>query len=108
MNKCFSACDNNWQAERGLLDALKIRKRIWNPGQVPDKHLAKLHRCSMAFVYLSMYEGFGIPPLEAMSCGTVVIAAAVSSLPMNLLGVLPPSGLLSIFGCANCVVVSSG
>jgi glycosyltransferase involved in cell wall biosynthesis len=67
--------------ERGLLDALKIQKRVRNLGHVPDKHLAKLYRCSLALVYPSMYEGFGIPPLEAMSCGTVVIAASVSSLP---------------------------
>jgi glycosyltransferase involved in cell wall biosynthesis len=63
------------------LDALKIRKRVRNLGQVLDKHLAKLYRCSMAFVYPSMYEGFGIPPLEAMACGTVVIAANSPSIP---------------------------
>jgi glycosyltransferase involved in cell wall biosynthesis len=67
--------------ELGLLDALKIRSRVRNLGHLSDRHLAKLYRCSTALVYPSMYEGFGIPPLEAMSCGTVVIAAAVSSLP---------------------------
>jgi glycosyltransferase involved in cell wall biosynthesis len=46
-----------------------------------DAHLAKLYRCSVALVYPSLYEGFGIPPLEAMACGTAVIAAASSSLP---------------------------
>ena len=50
-------------------------------GLVDDDHLAKLYRCSLAFVYPSDYEGFGIPPLEAMACGTPVIAANSSSLP---------------------------
>ena len=67
--------------ERGLLEALKIRNRVRNLGHVSDNHLAKLYRCSVALAYPSLYEGFGIPPLEAMSCGTVVIAGAVSSLP---------------------------
>lgn len=67
--------------ERGLLDALNIRPRVRNLGQVDDPHLAKLYRCSAALVYASRYEGFGIPPLEAMACGTLVIAGAVSSLP---------------------------
>lgn len=46
-----------------------------------DTHLAKLYRCSLALVYPSRYEGFGIPPLEAMSCGTAVIATNSSSVP---------------------------
>jgi glycosyltransferase involved in cell wall biosynthesis len=46
-----------------------------------DSHLAKLYRCSIAFVYPSLYEGFGIPPLEAMSCGTPVVASNCSSIP---------------------------
>jgi glycosyltransferase involved in cell wall biosynthesis len=48
---------------------------------VSDRHLAKLYRCSMAFIYPSLYEGFGIPALEAMSCGTPVIASNTSSIP---------------------------
>ena len=40
-----------------------------------------VHRCSLAFVYPSLYEGFGIPPLEAMACGTVVVASNCSSIP---------------------------
>ncbi|MFL6255481.1 MAG: glycosyltransferase family 4 protein [Pyrinomonadaceae bacterium] len=46
-----------------------------------DAHLAKLYRSSVALVYPSLYEGFGIPPLEAMSCGTPVVASDRSSLP---------------------------
>jgi glycosyltransferase involved in cell wall biosynthesis len=67
--------------ERGLLDALKIRNRVRNLGRLPDEHLAKLYRHSVALVYPSLYEGFGIPPLEAMACGTVAIVSNASSLP---------------------------
>jgi glycosyltransferase involved in cell wall biosynthesis len=62
-------------AEMGLTD------RLHNYGHVGDRHLAKLYRCSLALVYPSFYEGFGIPPLEAMACGTAVIASNTSSLP---------------------------
>jgi len=58
-----------------------LMKVIENYGQVKDTHLAKLYRCSVAFVYPSFYEGFGIPLLEAMACGTAVIASNCSSIP---------------------------
>ncbi|AXH00325.1 glycosyltransferase family 1 protein (plasmid) [Deinococcus wulumuqiensis] len=50
-------------------------------GRVPDEHLPALYACAEAFVYPSLYEGFGLPPLEAMSCGTPVITSNVASLP---------------------------
>ena len=46
-----------------------------------NRHLKKLYRESIALVYPSLYEGFGIPPLEAMSCETAVIASDVASIP---------------------------
>lgn len=69
------------QQEQQLIADLKILHRIYHYGYASDRHLAKLYRCSVALVYPSLYEGFGIPPLEAMSCGTVVIAANTSSIP---------------------------
>ncbi len=48
---------------------------------VSDKELAVLYRKAKALVWLSAYEGFGLPPLEAMSCGTPVITSNTSSLP---------------------------
>ena len=46
-----------------------------------DGDLAEAYRSARAFVYPSLYEGFGIPPLEAMSCGCPVIASNTSSIP---------------------------
>ncbi|MCU1329203.1 MAG: glycosyl transferase, group 1 [Bryobacterales bacterium] len=50
-------------------------------GYVPFPELRVFHELATAFVFPSLYEGFGLPPLEAMASGTPVIASAVSSLP---------------------------
>lgn len=50
-------------------------------GYVPDGELSVLYRDATAYVFPSLYEGFGLPPLEAMRCGTPVIAADRGSLP---------------------------
>ena len=50
-------------------------------GFVPFDTLRIFHELATAFVFPSLYEGFGLPPLEAMASGTPVIASAVSSLP---------------------------
>lgn len=50
-------------------------------GYVPDADLVLLYNAATLFVYPSLYEGFGLPVLEAMACGTPVVTSAVSSLP---------------------------
>jgi glycosyltransferase involved in cell wall biosynthesis len=50
-------------------------------GHVPDQTLAVLYRLASVFVFPSLYEGFGLPPLEAMASGTPVVTSNVSSLP---------------------------
>lgn len=55
--------------------------RVHLTGHVPDDVLPALYSGAMASVYLSFYEGFGLPPLEAMSCGTPVLVSNVTSLP---------------------------
>ena len=50
-------------------------------GFVSDEDLITLYRCARALIAPSSYEGFGLPPLEAMALGTPVIAARASSLP---------------------------
>jgi glycosyltransferase involved in cell wall biosynthesis len=48
---------------------------------VPDATLGALYRLASVFAFPSLYEGFGLPPLEAMACGTPVVTSQASSLP---------------------------
>ena len=50
-------------------------------GFVPDEELARLYSQAQVFVYPSLYEGFGLPLVEALSCGCPVVTSNVSSLP---------------------------
>ena len=50
-------------------------------GFVPEGTLAALYRMASVFAFPSLYEGFGLPPLEAMACGTPVVTSRLSSLP---------------------------
>ncbi len=50
-------------------------------GFVPIETLRSFYQAASAFVFPSLYEGFGLPPLEAMACGTPVVCSHVSSLP---------------------------
>jgi glycosyltransferase involved in cell wall biosynthesis len=60
---------------------LGIAERVITTGFVPNQAMNALMSACDAFVYVSQYEGFGLPPLEAMVCGAPVIASDVSSLP---------------------------
>jgi glycosyltransferase involved in cell wall biosynthesis len=60
---------------------LDLEKDIKYLGYVPDEDLVSLYNFADIFVYPSLYEGFGIPVLEAMACGTPVITSNISSLP---------------------------
>jgi glycosyltransferase involved in cell wall biosynthesis len=64
-----------------IIDQNNLEDRIIFTGFVPDKDLILLYNAATLFVYPSLYEGFGLPPLEAMACGTPVITSNVSSLP---------------------------
>ena len=69
-----------------LLEKIKDINKNFNDkiiltGYVEDKDLAPLYSGAMAFIYASLYEGFGLPLLEAMKCGTPVISSNNSSLP---------------------------
>lgn len=63
-----------------------LRGRVHLAGHVADEDLPWVYRGAAMFVYPSLYEGFGFPPLEAMACGTPVIASLGSSLEENLRG----------------------
>jgi glycosyltransferase involved in cell wall biosynthesis len=58
-----------------------LRNRIILTGFVEDNDLSALYSDAHCFVYMSLYEGFGLPPLEAMACAIPVIASNTSSLP---------------------------
>lgn len=54
---------------------------VITPGYVPEADLPALFTGCLAFVFPSLYEGFGLPPLEAMACGAPVAVSDISSLP---------------------------
>ncbi len=58
-----------------------MNTRVITTGFVEDEDLPALYSGALVFVYPSLYEGFGLPPLEAMQCGTPVITSNTSSLP---------------------------
>jgi glycosyltransferase involved in cell wall biosynthesis len=60
---------------------LGLEGRVHFPGFVDDADLPALYSAADLFAYVSLYEGFGLPLLEAMACGTPVIGASTSSLP---------------------------
>ena len=73
-----------WKTERvfaALEEAQDCREAILLTGFVPDSDLAALYTGARAFVYMARIEGFGLPPLEAMQCGTPVVTSNTSSLP---------------------------
>jgi glycosyltransferase involved in cell wall biosynthesis len=58
-----------------------LKHRVILAGYIPDSDLSSIYSGALAFVYPSIYEGFGLPPLEAMQCGIPVITSNTSSLP---------------------------
>lgn len=60
---------------------LGIAEKVIHTGLVSKQELVDLYNLADLFIFPSLYEGFGIPPLEAMACGTPVIAADNSSIP---------------------------
>ncbi len=63
------------------VESLGLAERVLFPGFIPREDLPLWYNGATALVYPSFYEGFGLPPLEAMACGTPVMAAQASSLP---------------------------
>lgn len=74
-------CDLVIAGKFGWGKQLKPVKGVCLLGFVPDEDLAGLYSDARAFVYPSLYEGFGLPVLEALSCGCPVITSNISGLP---------------------------
>ena len=80
--KLVIAGRTGWKSEATYEEREKspYREDILFTGRVPDKDLVQIYNQAELFVYPSLFEGFGLPPLEAMSCGLPVIASDTSSL----------------------------
>ncbi|HEX8358749.1 MAG TPA: glycosyltransferase family 1 protein, partial [Longimicrobium sp.] len=68
-------------AIRERIAALGLQDRVVLPGYVPDHDLPAFYRAAELYVFPSLYEGFGLPLLEAAACGTPVAAARAGALP---------------------------
>lgn len=64
-----------------LIAKLKLENKVRFLGRVSELELITLYSMADVFVFPSFYEGFGVPPIEAMACGAPVITSNTSSLP---------------------------
>ncbi len=71
----------HYDAIFGEVERQGLQERVHFPGFVADEDLPALYSAATLFVYPSLYEGFGLPLLEAMACGTPVVSSNQSSLP---------------------------
>jgi len=72
--------DPRYPEVRKIVDKLGLREDVIFTDFVSDQDLVLLYNAAKAFVFPSLYEGFGLPPLEAMACGTPVVSSKVASL----------------------------
>ncbi len=81
--KLVLAGKKGWMYE-GIFEKVRdygLEKEVFFPGYLPEEEVPVLLCGAKVFVFPSLYEGFGIPPLEAMACGTPVVVSDSSSLP---------------------------
>jgi len=72
---------SKYAALRRAVHRYQLHRYVRFLGYLPEETLAVMYRLSSVFVFPSLYEGFGLPPLEAMASGTPVVTSNVSSLP---------------------------
>ncbi|MGL4453937.1 MAG: glycosyltransferase family 4 protein [Sarcina sp.] len=61
--------------------SLGLENKVIFTGFIPTNHMPIFYNCASLLVYPSFYEGFGLPPIEAMACGTPVISSSLTSIP---------------------------
>jgi len=76
---------NGWKMNN-VLKKYNAQSRIKITGFVKDEHVSQIYKNAMCFVFPSLYEGFGIPPVEALALGIPVIASDAASIPEVLMG----------------------
>jgi glycosyltransferase involved in cell wall biosynthesis len=83
--------DDDWSTDpRPLIARLDLEEHTRTLGFVPDRDKPALYTLADLFLFPSRYEGFGLPPLEAMTCGTPALVSDSSSLPEVVGDTLPP------------------
>jgi glycosyltransferase involved in cell wall biosynthesis len=72
---------HEWQEFARALERSPARSRVQWIVDAPEEDLPRLYAQADCFLFASLNEGFGLPPLEAMACGTPVVSSCVTSLP---------------------------
>lgn len=73
-----------WKMD-GVLERYNSKERIHITGFVADEHVSLIYKNALCFVFPSLYEGFGLPPVESLALGTPVIASDAASIPEVLM-----------------------
>ena len=81
--KLVLAGSRGWLSEEvyATVERLDLADHVRFLGRVPTEHLVYLYNAARMLVHPSFYEGFGLPPLESMTCGTPTVVSNVSALP---------------------------
>lgn len=82
-HKLVIAGGKGWQYKEifEIVEKLNLQKDVIFTGHIPDEDLPRLYNAADLFVFPSVYEAFGLPPLEAMACGTPVITSNIGAFP---------------------------
>lgn len=73
--------DKFYPEVKEAIEKLNLKNDVILPGLVPEEDLISLYNSATVYVFPSLYEGFGLPPLEAMRCGTPVACSNASCMP---------------------------
>ena len=70
-----------WSDLCARVEEAPLKGKVFFPGYITERELCVFYNMAQTMVYPSMFEGFGIPPLEAMACGTPVITTTGGAIP---------------------------